>query len=99
MNTGLHVSLKIVVFSGYMPSSGIVVSYGRFSLVFKGISILFSIMAISVYIPTESAGGLPFLHNFYNIYFRRFLDGGHSEWCEVIPHCGFDLHFPNNEKY
>jgi len=99
MNTGLHVSLKIVVFSGYMPSSGIVVSYGRFSLVFKGISILFSIMAISVYIPTESAGGLPFLHNFYNIYFCRFLDGGHSEWCEVIPHCGFDLHFPNNEKY
>ena len=21
----------------------------------------------------------------------------HSDWCEVIPHCSFDLHFSNNE--
>ena len=27
----------------------------------------------------------------------RLFDGGHSDRCEVIPHCGFDLHFPNNE--
>ena len=27
MNTGVHVSLSIMVFSGYMPSSGIVESY------------------------------------------------------------------------
>ena len=30
MNIGVHVSFKIVVFLGYMPSSGIVGSYGRF---------------------------------------------------------------------
>ena len=28
----------------------------------------------------------------------RLLDGGHSEPCEVISHCGFDLHFSNNER-
>ena len=27
----------------------------------------------------------------------RFFDDGHSDWCEVISHCGFDLHFSNNE--
>ena len=23
---------------------------------------------------------------------------GHSDWCEVISHCTFDLHFSNNEQ-
>ena len=27
----------------------------------------------------------------------RFLDHSHSDWCEVVPHCGFDLYFSNNE--
>ena len=26
----------------------------------------------------------------------RFFDDGHSDWCEVIPHCGLDLHFSND---
>ena len=30
MITGVHVSFRVVVFSGYMPSSGIAGSYGRF---------------------------------------------------------------------
>ena len=24
------------------------------------------------------------------------FDDGHSDWCEVIFHCSFDLHFSNN---
>ena len=28
----------------------------------------------------------------------RLFDDGHSDWCEVISHCGFDLHFSNNER-
>ena len=27
----------------------------------------------------------------------RLFDDGHSDWCEVVSHCGFDFHFPNNE--
>ena len=27
----------------------------------------------------------------------RLYDEGHSDWCEVISHCSFDLHFFNNE--
>ena len=26
----------------------------------------------------------------------RPFDDDHSDWCEVISHCGFDLHFLNN---
>ena len=26
----------------------------------------------------------------------RFFEDGYSDWCEVIPHCSFDLHFSNN---
>ena len=27
----------------------------------------------------------------------RFSDDAHSNWCEVIPHCSFDLHFSNSD--
>ena len=28
----------------------------------------------------------------------RLFDDGHSDQCEVISHCNFDLHFSNNEQ-
>ena len=28
----------------------------------------------------------------------RLCDDGHSDRCEVISHCGFDLHFSHNER-
>ena len=27
----------------------------------------------------------------------RLLDCSHSDWCEMVPHSGFDLHFSDNE--
>ena len=42
-------------------------------LVFKGISILFSIVAVSIYIPTSSARVFPFLHILSTIYCLEFL--------------------------
>ena len=54
-------------------------------------------MAVSVYIPTNSARGLPFFHTLSVLIVCRPLDDSHSEWCEVIFHCSFDLHFSNNE--
>ena len=29
----------------------------------------------------------------------RLFDGGHSDWCEMISHCSFDLHFYRNLEY
>ena len=60
-------------------------------LVLKGIFI----EAVSIYIPTDSARVFPFLHTLSSIYFLRLFDEGHSDWCEVISHCSFDLHFSN----
>ena len=28
----------------------------------------------------------------------RLSVDGHSDWCEVLSHCSFDLHFSNNER-
>ena len=36
----------------------------------------------------------PFLYTL-----SRFFNDGHSDQCEVISHCSFDLHFSNNEQY
>ena len=60
MNTGMHVSFRIRVFSGLCPGVGLldymILCYFYF---FKGISILFSIVAVPVYIPTNSVLWLP----------------------------------------
>ena len=69
-------------------------------LVFQGISILFSIVAVSTYIPTNSAKVFPFLTSslaFIVCRFFFFFDDVHSLCSEVISHCSFNFHFPNNE--
>ena len=65
-------------------------------LVFKGISILSSIVAVSIYIPTNSARAFPFLHTLSSIYCLLTFWWWHSDQCEVISHCSFDLHFSDN---
>ena len=66
-------------------------------LVFKSTSILFSTVAAPVYIPTNTVGGFLFLHTFSSNVICRLFDDGHSDWCEVVPHCSFDLHFSNSD--
>ena len=68
------------------------------TLVFKGISILFSVVAILIYIPTNSARASLFLTPSPAFIICRFFDDSHFEWCEVIPHCSFNLNFSNNER-
>ena len=43
--------------------------------IFKGTSILFSIMSVPIYIPTNSAQGFPFLHILANLTSLVFLIG------------------------
>ena len=31
-------------------------------------------------------------------FFNRLFDDDHSDWCEVISHCGFDMHFSDSEQ-
>ena len=98
MNTGVQLSFRIVVFSGFMPNSGIAQSYGSFIPRLWGISILFSIVAVTIYIPTNSARGFPFLYILFSIYcLYFFFYDGHFDWYAMIAHHSFDLHFCNNE--
>ena len=61
--------------------------------VFKGTSILFSIVTASTYIPTNSVGGSVFPTPSPAFIIYRLFNNSHSDWCDVIPQCGFDLHF------
>ena len=68
VNNGIHVPLSILLFLEYMPRSGIAGHMAVLFLVFKGISISSSIVAVSIYIPTNSARAFPFLHTLSRIY-------------------------------
>ena len=35
-------------------------------------------------------------HPLQHLLFVDFFYDGHSDPCEVVPHCSFDLHFSNN---
>jgi len=50
-------------------------------LVFWGTSILFSIVVVPIYIPTNSVGGFSFLHILFSIY-QWLNNDGHSDGCE-----------------
>ena len=60
MNIGVHVSFQLWF------SQDICLVVGL--LVFKEISVLFSIVAVSIYIPINSARGASFLHILSSIY-------------------------------
>ena len=61
-------------------------------------SILVSIVAVSIYIPTNSSRSFSFLHTLSSIHCldNRCCDDSLSHRWVVITHCSFDLHFSNN---
>ena len=65
-------------------------------LVFWGISVQFSIVAASVYIPTHNVWGFPFSTYSSTLVISYLFDTCHSNRGEVISQCDFDSHFPDN---
>ena len=72
VNIEVHVSFSVMISSGNIPVVGLlglmVVLVLVFCFFFPRIPILFSIVAVSVYIPTSRARGFPFLHTLSSIY-------------------------------
>ena len=54
-------------------------------------------MTESIYIPTNSSREFLLSTLSPAIFVSVLFDDGYSDWCKVIFHCSFDLHFFNNE--
>ena len=96
-NIEVPVSLSVMVFSGYIPRSGIVESYGNFIPSFlRNLHTVLRSGCVSLH-PHQckrvSFSPQPLQH----LLFVDFLNDGCSNQCEVIHHCSFDWHFSNSE--
>ena len=69
MDIGVHVFFKLWLSQGIHPVVGLRGHMVVLFLVFKGVSMLFSIVAVSIYIPTNSARTFPFLQILSSIYY------------------------------
>ena len=98
MNIGVHVSLSILVSSVCMPSSGIAGSYdSSISRFLRNLHTVLHSGWTSLH-SHQQCKRVPFFSTPSPAFIAcRILDRNHSDWCEMAPHCGFDLHFSDNE--
>ena len=63
-------------------------------LISLGTAILFSVVAVPLYIANNSAQGFQFLHSFTTVVIFSFvLYYSHPHEYEIVAHSWFDLHF------
>ena len=96
MNIGVHMSPSFWFPRCVFPAVGLLGHKAVLFPVFEGISTLFSIVAPSLHF-YQQCKRVPFSpHPLQHLLFGDF-DSSHSDWCEMVPHCGFNLHISDNE--
>ena len=97
VNNGVYLSLQIhFLIFGYITRGGIDGSYDNPVFNFQGTSNMFSTVAAPLYNPTNNVGGSLFSISSLTFIICRPVDDDHSDWCEVLLHCGFNFLFSNN---
>ena len=101
MNIRVHVSFRISLLVFWINTQEwnmvlFVFCFIFAFFVFLGISIPFFTVAAPIYIPANSVQGFLFFTSTPTCVICSLFDESHSDRCEVISHCGFNLHFSND---
>ena len=96
VNIGVHVSLRIIV---YVQAWHFWVTWQFYIQFYEEPPYCFPKWLNLLAFPA-SVGGFPLLHTLSSVYLLIFffLNGGQSDWYEMVPHCSFDLHFSSNQQ-
>ena len=78
---------------GHIPKNGISGTYGNSFYYFEELPIVFQSGCIILEANQQSVWGSISLSSQQQFFMVSLLDINHSIGCEVVPYCGFDVHF------